>query len=244
MVDPKRRLQPTGPPRRDRTPEVELLLAQIHQEGVLRYPAGQLLQVKEETQTQLLLMVAGLAKVRSLAANGSEEVLHLLGPGDCLGIACLLEAEHPWRDVVGLTATAVVRLNRETAQALLQQAPVLALSCIAQLHDQLNAVAQQVLQRRLPAGDRVLAALADLAGKAAPRGDGMAGAPLLSLAELSAITGLARETVSRCLQQLQANGHLSKERDGWTLPLASAVLQPATNGSSTDAFRQAVAHLS
>lgn len=195
------------------------LLLRLREEGALHYPAGQLLQLKGEPQQGVLVMVAGLAKVRAFSADGTEEVLWLLGPGDVEGLGSLLESGSKWLDVVALTATQVVRLPAGALQELLSQDPRMYLSCLAQQQNHMKAQARQTMCRRLAAGDRVLATMQRLACKANGGKASLEAAtvPPMSLRELSAITGLAKETVCRCIRQLERKQRLQKELEGWRL---------------------------
>lgn len=191
----------------------------LHTQRPVLYPAGQYIQMEQEPLDRVLVVVEGLAKVRSFQHNGYEEVLNLLGPGDCMGLTCLFDACSAWGDVVALTVVQVLRVACGDLAAMLEQEPEMALCCMAMLHDQLLGVMRRVLERRLATNERLLLVLQEVAWKAAPM-DGKDGArlvPPLSHAELAALAGLARETVSRSLGKLQAKGALIKNGKGWEL---------------------------
>lgn len=196
-----------------------LLMQILHDRQPIAYPAGQFIQVEQEPVDRLLLVVEGLAKVRSFQHNGCEEVLHVLGPGDCIGLSCLFDSCSAWGDVVALTDVKVLRVACDEVRAMLDHDARLAYCCLQMLHDHLLDLKRRVLERRLSATERLLWVLRELAWKAAPI-DGKQGVrfvPALPQAELAALAGLARETVSRTLSTLQNNRAVTKVSKGWLL---------------------------
>lgn len=196
-----------------------------------------------EPMDQLLVILSGLGEVRCFQRDAVEEVLQLLGRDYCIGLACLVESEACWWDVVTLTDSQVVRLSCDSLQDLLQQVPELVMSCIPIQNDHLQALRQRVIDRRLNGSQRLLMTLQELAQKNSPwqeqTEEGLI-APMLAQADLAAITGMARETVSRTLSRLRERGEICKLPNGWKLatsanghasrPNVSSLNRPAKPG--------------
>lgn len=131
----------------------------LHSQRVLKYPAGQIVQMEQEPLDRVLVVIEGVAKVRSFQHNGYEELLNLLGPGDCTGITCLFDVCTAWGDVVALTELKVLRVACSDLFQLLEQDPEMALCCMALQQDQLLGVKRRVVERRLTTHERLLGVL-------------------------------------------------------------------------------------
>ena len=186
---------------------------------VLTYPPSQELLHEQDRLNTVIVIINGVAKVRSLLPDGNEEVLGMLGCGECIGIASVFGAEHPWGDLVSITAVQLFRLPKESVIALILEQPVAAFHFMAMMAGSLKTVRERVLARRLQPTQRVLATLVELATKnnACNEPTEPLLTPAITQTELASLTGVARETCCRCLSKLQRRGLINRTAHGWEL---------------------------
>lgn len=185
----------------------------------LAYPPNRTLLQEQDCLNTVLVIVNGVAKVRSLLPDGSDEVLGILGSGECIGIASVFGAQHPWGDLVSITAVHLFRLPKETVIALILEQPLAAFHFMAMMSGSLKTVRERVLARHLQPTERVLFTLVELANKTKSSNQPLEPllAPAITQTELASLTGVARETCCRCLSKLQRRGVVNKAAHGWEL---------------------------
>ena len=194
----------------------------------LAYPPNQILLKEQDRLNIVIVIISGVAKVRSLLPDGSEEVLGILGSGECIGIASVFGAEHPWGDLVAISEVQLFRLPKDTVIALILERPVAAFHFMAMMAGSLKTVRERVLARHLQPTERVLATLMELADKnqsSQHRSEPLL-APAITQMELANLTGVARETCCRCLSKLQRRGMINKTAHGWELWPSRDLRQP------------------
>lgn len=185
-----------------------------------------------------------LALIRRLDAE-RRQILDILGPGRLLDAAMLARLEGTALTLAP-TELAKVEASAELCRRLRAENQELLL---------VRALGHVTRLGRQSAGERVAAALLDLAAQfapaGAPRGPAV-GFPLhLGRGDLADWLGLTLETVSRCMSRLREEGLISFGREGWLLledPAALARVAVgtrkvealyATKGRSADARRPA-----
>jgi len=195
----------------------------------MAYPRNQVVLKEQDRLNTVLVIIDGIVKVRSRLSDGSEEVLGILGSGECIGIASVFGAVHSWGDVMSITAVQLIRLPKEAVIALILEQPVAALHFMAMMAGSLRTVRERVMTRHLQPTERVLATLMELAHKNQPGNQPPEPllAPAISQMELATLTGVARETCCRCLKKLQRRGLINKTDHGWELWLSRDPGQPS-----------------
>ncbi len=176
---------PTGPERDDHLDRVVLFadLAEaerqqlLEQHRLLSFAADQLLLLEQDASQGLLLIGAGLAKVRSFGVGGDEVVLSLLGPGDICGEMAVLHAGRRIADVVTLTPCEVLILRAGPFRRLLDTSPALCLALARLEVQRLQSLSRRLTLRTADATTRMLAVLLDLACHSAPGADATASIP-------------------------------------------------------------------
>lgn len=187
-----------------------LLIGQIG----LEVAAEQVLLLQQDEGEGLVVIQAGLAKVRAFSADGEEAVLALLGPGDLLGEMAVLSAEGRNADVVALTPLQAVKLRAAAYRELLHNDGAIALALARLLAARLSALNSRFLLRGADATTRLLAVLLHLARTGSRGQDPLGLIPPLPQRELAAMAGLSRETTSRTLNQLRERGLVSGDAHG------------------------------
>lgn len=189
----------------------------LEQQRPLEAAAEQTLLLSQDEGEGPLLIQAGLAKVRAFAADGTEVVMAVLGPGDLFGDMAVLLGGVRSADVVALTALEAVRLMARPFRELLHQDARLALALARLQAERLRTLNQRFLLRGADATTRLLAVLLDLAERCHAGGDPLAPLPPLPQRELAAMAGLSRETTSRTFSQLRQRGLLQADAAGMRL---------------------------
>lgn len=178
----------------------------LDQHRLMRFQAGRPLLHEQDDGQGLFLFRSGIAKVRSIDAEGQEVVLSLLGPGDLCGEMAILQGARRSADVICLTDCELLLLRAAPFQALLHQEPRLALALARLEAQRLQSLNRRFVRRESSAADRLLQVLEDLATRTAPGAPPTAPIPPLPQRELAALSGLARETASRALVRLRRQG--------------------------------------
>ena len=179
-----------------------LLVGQIRIDAV----ANQVLLLEQDEGEGLVVILEGLAKVRTYSADGEEAVMALLGPGDLLGEMAVLTTGVRNADVVALTRLVAAKLRAAGYRELLHGDAALALALARLLAQRVTALNQRFLLRGADATTRLLATLLKLALCCSRGRDPLALIPALPQRELAAIAGLSRETTSRTFAQLRERG--------------------------------------
>ena len=177
------------------------------------YPAGAVIVSQEERGDALFVLVAGKVKVvLSGGASGREIILSIFKtPGDFFGEMSLLDNEPRSATVIADAPSRLLVLSRRDFQAHLESHPRTALRVL------------QEVSRRLRRADAVIGNLAlldvygRLAGKlrelAAAEGEDTEEGVLVrqrpTQAEIAAMIGTSRETVSRALSEFARRGWLA-----------------------------------
>jgi len=176
------------------------------------YPAGAVIVSQEDRGEALFVLVKGKAKVVLYGDSGREIILSIFkAPGDFFGEMSLLDDEPRSATVIADEPSRLLVLSRRDFQAHIERHPRTALRVL------------QELSRRLRRADAVIGNLAlldvygRLAGKlrelAAAEGEDTADGVLVrqrpTQAEIAAMIGTSRETVSRALSEFARRGWLS-----------------------------------
>lgn len=175
------------------------------------YPDGAVIVSQDEPGDALFVLVSGKVKVVLYGDSGREIILSIFKtPGDFFGEMSLLDHEPRSASLIADEPSRLLVLSRGAFQAHIEGHPRSALRILTEL------------SRRLRRADAVIGNLAlldvygRLAGKlrelAAAEGeetdDGVVLRQRPTQAEIAAMIGTSRETVSRALSDLQRRGHV------------------------------------
>jgi CRP/FNR family transcriptional regulator, cyclic AMP receptor protein len=176
------------------------------------YPAGAVIVSQEDRGDALFVLVSGKVKVVLYGDSGREIILSIFkSPGDFFGEMSLLDDEPRSATIIADRASRLLVLARREFQAHLEGHPRTALRVLREV------------SRRLRRADDVIGNLAlldvygRLAGKlrelAATDGEETEGGVLVrqrpTQAEIAAMIGTSRETVSRALSEFSRRGWLA-----------------------------------
>ncbi|KPF70811.1 hypothetical protein IP88_11330 [alpha proteobacterium AAP81b] len=176
-----------------------------------RFPARQVILRQDDIALDVLLLVAGRARVRHLSLDGRLVSLHDLGPGDLFG---RIDPSRPRQaaEVAAIEAVTAALFGGGDFVALTEQHGSLALLLAQSLLRRLASLSDQLIARTtLSATGRVHAELLRLAGTA----NRIAPPPVLT--ELAAAVDTTRETVSRTISTLERRGIIARDAAALTI---------------------------
>jgi len=178
-----------------------------------RHPANQVILLENDWGNSVYFILEGWVKIRTYNLDGKEVTLNILGKGEVFGEMASLEEIPRSTDVITLVPTVIGNMPAQHFVSLLHTEPQAGLYLARLMAKRLRQVNRRLRLRESDSQSRVadiLLFLADGQGKAA--GQGME-IPNLPHRELSGLSGLARETVTRVLSKLEKKGLIQRDRE-------------------------------
>ncbi len=176
--------------------------------------------------SSLLVLVHGRLRAGATSADGREVTMGLIEPGGVLGEMALLDGQTRSLDVVAMTDSVLLSVERSAFLPFLRARPELTLRLMALLCDrlrQLNAAFEDLALLPMPARlARLLLGLADRHGTSVPGGVRLR--IRLSQRDIGAQVAATRERVNKQLRHWHEAGVLS-ELDGHLVLCKPAVLR-------------------
>lgn len=176
------------------------------------YEAGALIFLEGEPSAGLHLIARGRVRIFKVSADGKEQGLHLLGPGDVFNDVSALDGGPNPASAMALEPTVVWVLPRHPLMQAVERSPVLARAIIEHLAARarfLVAKVEDLSFRSVTA--RLAKLLLEQASLAGPP-DQLQRHRWMTQAEMAAQLGTAREVVGRSLRELEAEGLIRVER--------------------------------
>lgn len=181
----------------DQKTEVAKLVAQHH------YPKGTIIYLAGDKVGHFMILEAGQVKISQVAANGKEQLLKVLQPGDFDGEAALFNGDKRNVTATALVDSNVCQIEQGAFQKLLQKSPQLSVSLLATMSQQINSLQEE----------KTLSSTADMAGKLAKylveTGAALDENPFklpLKKKDIATYLGTTPETISRTFKQLTSKG--------------------------------------
>jgi CRP-like cAMP-binding protein len=183
--------------------EREALLAAGHSR---RWEGGEPIVREGEPATSAILVLAGLVKIHKSAADGSELVLRLSGPGDLLGEVAALRGAARMANATALEPVDGVVIAVPEVRALLTRHPSLSLALLELAVARLRIADERRLEsataETLPRVASRLVELAERFGTPADDGTIEVGMPITQ-EELASWAAASRESTARALRTLR-----------------------------------------
>lgn len=177
-----------------------------------RYPADQVILLENDWGSSVYFILEGWVKIRTYNLEGKEVTLNILGKGELFGEMAPLDEVPRSTDVITLSSTAISRMPAQSFVQLLKSEPLLGIRLAKLMARRLRQVNRRLRLRESDSQARVVDILLFLAegqGRAAQQGVEI---PNLPHRELSSLSGLARETVTRVLSKLEKKGLIERDR--------------------------------
>lgn len=185
---------------------------------VRNHPANQVLLLENDWGSSVYFILEGWVKIRTYNLDGREVTLNILGIGELFGEMAPLDEVPRSTDVMTLVPTTIGNLPANDFVHLLNTEPKAGIKLAKLMARRLRQVNRRLRLRESDSMSRVadiLLFLADGQGKPGQQGIEI---PNLPHRELSSLSGLARETVTRVLSKMERKGLIVRDRDTLSIP--------------------------
>ena len=164
----------------------------------------------EEEGDALFIIKKGQVKVSIVSEDGREVILSLLGDGAVFGELSLLDGKPRSANVIAIEDTTLIMLRRQDFLQLVHKAPQIAIELLAELASRLRRTDRQIEGLALlDVTSRISETLLQLAGdNGVENEEGVTINNRPTHQELANMSGTTRETVSRVLKRLEAQGYI------------------------------------
>ena len=193
-------------------PEESLELVMSH--AVLRsHPANRVILLENDWGGSVYFILDGWVKIRTHNVDGKEVTLNIVGKGEVIGEMAALEEAPRATDAITLTPTTISSIPAQDFVNLLNSDPLAGVRLAQVMSKRLRQLNRRLRLREADSLSRVadtLLFLAEGQGKETTQGVEI---PNLPHRELSSISGLARETVTRSLTKLEKKRLIKREDD-------------------------------
>jgi CRP-like cAMP-binding protein len=168
---------------------------------------GEILLFEGEPAEMLYFVVAGVVKVFKTSADGKEQILQIIRPGESFNDAPVFSSGGNLASAEAMGAVVLNVIKKSDLEVVLREHPQVALNVIRVLSQRVERLVSLVedLSFRHVTG-RVAKVLLEYAG------DGTGERPRLTQQEMAAMVGTAREMVGRSLKTLEEEGTIRMER--------------------------------
>ncbi|MBE9177322.1 Crp/Fnr family transcriptional regulator [Oculatella sp. LEGE 06141] len=187
------------------------------------HPPNQVILLENDWGTSVYFILEGWVKIRTYNLDGKEVTLNILGKGELFGEMAPLEEVPRSTDVITLVPTVIGNMPASDFVQLINTEPQAGIRLAQLMARRLRQVNRRLRLRESDSMSRVadiLLFLADGQGKRSEQGIEI---PNLPHRELSSLSGLARETVTRVLSKLERKGLIVRDRETLCIPDTAAL---------------------
>lgn len=184
------------------------------------HPPDQVILLENDWGNSVFFVLRGWVKIRTYNVDGKEITLNVLGNGEMFGEMAPLDRVPRSTDVITLTEAMIASLPATDFMELIESEPQSAIRLARLLAQRLRQLNRRLRLREADSGARVadiLLFFAESQGVKTAQGTEI---PYLPHRELSSLSGLARETVTRVLSKLEKKGAIQRllDRDALCIP--------------------------
>lgn len=201
-------------------PEEAIEKATTHIVG-RQHPPNQVILLENDWGSSVYFILDGWVKIRTYNIEGKEVTLNILGKGEIFGEMAALDEVPRSTDVITLAPTLIGNMPAQDFVELINTEPTAGIRLAQLMGRRLRQVNRRLRLRESDSTSRVADILLFLAeGQGQPSEEGGTQIPNLPHRELSGLSGLARETVTRVLSKLEKKGliYRDRERDVLSIP--------------------------
>ncbi len=191
--------------------------------AIRKHPANQMILLENDWGGSVYFVLSGWLKIRTYNADGREITLNIVGRGEIVGEMAALEQAPRSTDVLSLTPVTIANIPAEDFVRLLSTEPLAGMRLAQLMARRLRQVNRRLRLRESNSASRVadtLLFLVEGQGKNSEKGVEI---PNLPHRELSSMSGLARETVTRVLTKMEAGGLIARNHDILLIPDVAAL---------------------
>lgn len=174
------------------------------------HPANRAILLENDWGGSVYFILDGWVKIRTYNMDGKEVTLNILGKGEIVGEMAALEESTRSTDAITLTTATISSIPAQDFVNLLKSEPLAGIRLSQLMAKRLRQVNQRLRLREADSLSRVADTLLFLAESQGEKSGQGAIIPNLPHRELSGISGLARETVTRSLTKLEKKGLIQR----------------------------------
>jgi CRP/FNR family cyclic AMP-dependent transcriptional regulator len=182
------------------------------------HPANRVILLENDWGGSVYFILEGWVKIRIHNLDGKEVTLNIIGQGEVIGEMAALDEMPRSTDAITLTPTTISSVPAQDFVELLHTEPLAGVRLTQLMAKRLRQINRRLRLRESDSLSRVadtLLFLAEGQGKTGKQGIEI---PNLPHRELSGISGLARETVTRALTKLEKKGLIKREQEVFCVP--------------------------
>ena len=187
------------------------------------HPANQVILLENDWGNSVYFILNGWVKIRTYNIDGKEVTLNIVGKGELFGEMAPLDEAPRSTDVITLTPTLICNVPSQDFVNLLGTEPQAGIRLAKQMARRLRQVNRRLRLRESDSMSRVADVILFLADGQGIKVEGGIEVPNLPHRELSSLSGLARETVTRVLSKLEKKELIIRDRDLIRIPDLSAL---------------------
>ena len=184
----------------------------------LSHPANQLVLLENDWGGSVYFILEGWVKIRTYNLDGKEVTLNILGKGEIFGEMAALEKKPRSTDAITLTSTIIGRIPAEDFVDILNTEPLVGVRLAQLMARRIRQINRRLQLREANSTSRVADAILFLVEGQGKEADGGQEIPNLPHREISSLSGLARETVTRVLTKLEKKGLIQRDTDWLRVP--------------------------
>ena len=187
------------------------------------HPANQVILLENDWGSSVYFILEGWVKIRTYNLDGKEVTLNILGKGEVFGEMAPLDEAPRSTDVMTLVPTVIANIPAQDFVHLLSIEAQAGIRLAKLMARRLRQVNRRLRLRESDSTSRVADVLLFLADGQGIHGDQGIEIPNLPHRELSSLSGLARETVTRVLSKLEKKGLIQRNQDILCIPSVAAL---------------------
>ena len=169
---------------------------------------GEIFIFEGDAADTLFFVVEGVVKVFKTSAEGKEQILQIIRPGESFNDVPVFIGESNLASAESMSNVIIIAIKKNDMESIIREYPKVATNVIRILSERVTQLVSLVedLSFRNVTG-RVAKVLLEYAG------DGADDKPRLTQQEMAAMIGTAREMVGRSLKTLEEEGTIRMERN-------------------------------
>ena len=187
------------------------------------HPANRAILLENDWGGSVYFILDGWVKIRTYNMDGKEVTLNIIGKGEIVGEMAALEESPRSTDAITLTTATISSIPAQDFVNLLKSEPLAGIRLSQLMAKRLRQLNRRLRLREADSLSRVADTLLFLAEGQGEKNSQGTIIPNLPHRELSSISGLARETVTRSLTKLQKKGLIQRQQDSLCIPDLAAL---------------------
>ncbi|MGV2827962.1 Crp/Fnr family transcriptional regulator [Myxosarcina sp. GI1(2024)] len=185
---------------------------------VISHPANQVILLENDWGSSVYFILEGWVKIRTYNLDGKEVTLNIIGNGELFGEMAAIDKKPRSTDAITLTDTRIGRIPAQNFLELIYSEPLAGVRLAQVMAKRLRQVNRRLQLRESNSISRVADAILFLVEGQGKEGETGTVIPNLPHREISSLSGLARETVTRVLTKLEKKGLIQRDSDLMRIP--------------------------